>query len=217
MAGKTWSNKEDRQLRQMYPHHSTRRISELLGRSERAIYSRAVIMGLKKDEEYLNSPACGRLQKGQSASPGTRFKKGHKTWNKGMKGLQIGGQQTRFKKGNLPHNTREDFAISIRADKSGKKYKYIRVALGKWVLLQRHNWEQVNGPIPEGMKLVFKDRNTMNCDVSNLEMVTCSQLMKRNSVHNYPKPIAQAIQLRGALNRQINKHLKNISNEKQNQ
>jgi hypothetical protein len=32
--------------------------------------------------------------------------------------------------------------------------------------------------------------------------------MARNTLHRYPKPIAQAIQLRGALNRQINKRVR---------
>ena len=131
-----------------------------------------------------------------------------------MKGLDIGGKEYRFKKGHLPHNTRNDWDIRIQQDKSGRKYKYIRVSLGKWMLLHRFNWEQSNGTIPKGMKILFKDGDTMNCDVSNLELVTAGQLMKRNSVHNYPKEIAQVVQLRGALNRQINKHLNNKSNEK---
>jgi hypothetical protein len=64
------------------------------------------------------------------------------------------------------------------------------------------------------MKVAFMDRNTMNCNVANLEILTSAELLKRNSLHNYPIPIARAIQLRGALNRQINKHLKRLKNEK---
>lgn len=39
----------------------------------------------------------------------------------------------------------------------------------------------------------------------SVELITRQELMKRNTLHRYPKPIAQLIQLRGALNRQINK------------
>lgn len=212
-----WSQEEDRILWEMYSKNQTRTISEVIGRSERAVYCRAILKGLRKDEGYLNSPASGRLLKGQSASRGTCFKKGQIAWNKGKKGLQIGGMDTQFKKGNLPHNTKADNSISIRPDNRGIKYKFIRVSLANWVPLHRYNWEKSNGPIPKGMKLIFKDRDTMNCGIENLELVTPGELMKRNSLHNYPKPISAAIQLRGALNRQINKHLKKINDEKQNQ
>lgn len=214
MGGIKWTAEQDAQLMELYTNSNTGKLSKIIGKSERAIYCRAIAKGLKKDEGYLKSTESGRIQKGHSVSPDTCFKKGHTTWNKGMKGLQMGGKETQFKAGHLPHNTKEDFAISIREDKTGIKYQYIRVSLAKWIPLHRYIWEQANGPIPKGMKLIFKDKDSMNCDVSNLELLTAGQLMKRNSVHNYPKPIAQAVQLRGALNRQINKHIKKFNNEK---
>ncbi len=124
---------------------------------------------------------------------------------------------TRFYKGHLPHNTKTDFEITVRADNRGVKYKFIRIRLGNWTPLHRYRWEQANGMIPPKMKLIFKDGDTMNCDIENLELLTPGQLMKRNSYHNYPKPIAEMVQLRGALNRKINKHLKKLTDEKQNQ
>ena len=115
-----------------------------------------------------------------------RFLPGHKPWNKNLKGLDIGGKETRFKKGNLPHNTKHDGAISIRTDsKSGIPYKYIRIAKAKWVLLHRYVWEQYNGQIPKGYIIRFKDGDTLNCAISNLECISRRENMKRNT--NYQK------------------------------
>ena len=115
-----------------------------------------------------------------------RFLKGHRAWNKGLKGITIGGEQTQFKPGHEPHNTKYDGAISIRKDsKQDIYYKYIRVAKGKWELLHRYIWKQHNGEIPKGMLVVFKDGNQMNCSIDNLELITRKENMQRN--RNYKK------------------------------
>jgi hypothetical protein len=72
-----------------------------------------------------------------------------------------------------------------------------------WPLLNRHLWATAHGPIPAGHAVVFKDGNRANCVLENLELVSQRDLMRRNSMHNLPKPLAQAIQLLGALKRQI--------------
>lgn len=149
----------------------------------------------------------------------SRIQKGSVSYNKGMRVEQFMNaeaiercKKTRYKTGHLPHNTKKDLDVSIRPDKRGVKYLHIRIALAEWIPLHRYNWIKVHGEIPKGMKLLFKDRNPFNCNIDNLELLTPGELMKRNSVHNYPAPIARIIQLRGALNRKINKHLKALSN-----
>ncbi len=114
-----------------------------------------------------------------------RFKKGHISWNKGIKGLTIGGVQTQFKPGNEPHNTKHNGAISIRKDKSGRPYKYIRISKGNWELLHRFVWKKHNGEIPKGMLVVFKDGNSLNCSIDNLELISRKENMQRN--RNYEK------------------------------
>lgn len=42
----------------------------------------------------------------------------------------------------------------------------------RWEFLHRAVWEEHNGPIPEGMMITFKDSNKLNCDISNLMMIT---------------------------------------------
>ncbi len=109
-----------------------------------------------------------------------RLKPGHKPWNKGKSYTANGSEKTWFKKGHLPHNTKEDHAISIRYHVKGYHYKYIRLSKGIWVLLHRHIWEAVNGQIPKGYNVCFKDKNTLNCNIENLELVSRQENMRRN-------------------------------------
>jgi hypothetical protein len=62
---------------------------------------------------------------------------------------------------------------------------------------------------PKGMALIFKDGNKLNCEIENLELVSRKDLMLRNNVHQYGPEIAQLVQLRGAITRQINRKEKN--------
>ncbi len=113
-----------------------------------------------------------------------QFTPGHEPWNKG-KHVDIGGKATQFKPGHKPHNTKMDGYISIRRDKSGRGYKYIRLAKGKWALYHRHLWEKHNGAIPGGHVLRFKDGDSLNCSLDNLELVPRSDHVRLN--HNREK------------------------------
>lgn len=67
------------------------------------------------------------------------FPKGNVPWNKGKKGLNIGGQKTQFKKGNIPQNKRE--VGSERVNVEG--YTEIKVAEpNKWRLKHRVMYEK---------------------------------------------------------------------------
>jgi hypothetical protein len=83
-----------------------------------------------------------------------------------------------------------------------------------WLPLHIIEWERVNGPLPKGHCLWFKDGNRLNVDVANLELHTRAENMRRNSIHNLPQPLAETIQLLGALNRQIRRRTK--AHEEQN-
>jgi hypothetical protein len=87
-------------------------------------------------------------------------------------------------------------------------YVYIRIAKGKYVLKHRLVWEQHNGPIPKGHIIIFKDRNKLNLNIDNLQMVTLRENMLRNTVTKYPIELQQLIKL--------NNKLKTTLNEKQN-
>lgn len=66
-------------------------------------------------------------------------------------------------------------------------------------------WEKANGSVPDNMIVVFKNKDTMNCDLSNLEIIDRKENMMRNTYHRYPEELSRLIQIKGALTRQINK------------
>jgi hypothetical protein len=141
----------------------------------------------------------------------TKFKKGIVPFNKGKKvetwmrpELIEKMKRTSFKKGDLPHNTLHDGAISIRTDKTGKKYKYIRLKQAKWELYHRFLWMEAYGKIPQGSLIVFKDGNEMNCVLENLELITMKVNMERNTIHRYPEEVKGAIRIVSKLKRKIN-------------
>jgi hypothetical protein len=213
---KKWTTEMENILREKYPVMRTDKLAELLGVSKYTIYNHAYALGLKKSEAFLRSPECGRLIKGMTREAGinTQFKKGHSSHNKGKKQTEYmtaeqieRTKHTRFKKGNLPGNTLHDGAITIRRHKrDGRFYKWIRIGLAKWVAYQRYQWEQAYGPIPKGHNVQFRDGDTLNCELSNLYLISRADQMKNeNSYHaRYPE-LRTLFQLKGALKRQINK------------
>jgi hypothetical protein len=204
MNGNQWTNVQLDMLRAFYPDNTMETIKALTGRNESSIYNKVHSLGLEKSEAYLASPAACRLRRGDEIGKEYRFKTGQEVWNKGLKGWSAAGTEaTRFKKGTKPPNHRP--VGYIRLTKDG--YYEIKVAEGmqKFKLLHRVIWERCNGEIPAGQICIFLDGNTRNLEVTNLALMTKVQNMKRNSLHSYPKELAEIIQLRGALNRQLNK------------
>ena len=112
-----------------------------------------------------------------------RFKNGHKVWNKGMKGLQIGGKETQFKKGQTPINYREVGSERINVD----GYTEIKVAdPNRWRAKHVVVWESEKGSVPNGHVILFGDRNRLNVDIDNLILVSRKQLVTLNK-HNLIK------------------------------
>lgn len=133
-----------------------------------------------------------------------RRKKGDAPFNKGLKQVDYmtadaieKTKATRFCKGNVPHNVNPmgDGAIVERRDKTGRPYKYVRIALGKWRLYHRILWQQHYGPIPDDGIIVFKDGDSLNVTIENLELITLAENMLRNSKYNYPQDIIPSLLL----------------------
>ena len=199
-----WTADQVAQLRTLYPHYLTDNIATMIGRSTRSIYQMAASMGLKKSDAYMASPAACRLRRGDNVGAAHRFQPGQVVWNKG-KAFPASGRsgETQFKTGSAPANRLPVGHIRINSD----GYKDIKTAPGmrKWVPLHRWNWKQAHGEYPaRDMALAFRDGNRMNCELTNLELISRGDLMKRNTVHNLPKELVVLIQLTGALNRKIN-------------
>lgn len=207
---KRFTPEEDQFIKDHYLALPAFTIEKLLGRSKGTIRQRIPLLG-------LTIPVAIK----QQFVNGSFFRKGAKPFNKGKRLAEYVSPDkierikiTQFKKGQKPKNTLHDHAVVKRRDKTGIVYLYIRVSMAKWAPLQRYIWEQQNGSIPEGHNIIFKDRNSLNCNLGNLELVSNADLMLRNSAHRFGPEIFKIIQLRGALNRQINKRLKELSNEK---
>lgn len=213
MNGTPWTLEEEVFLQLTYPHLPTQHLTKFIKRTERQIYQHAAAMGLQKTPAAI-ALFVSRFQGDEGKAH--RFGKGHVPWNKGLKGDPRFAKPNagQFKRGNLPHNAKHDGAITIRRDKNGHDYKWIRVALGKWEMLHVHIWQQANGQVPHGHIVVFKDRNTLNCTLPNLELITREENMRRNTVHNLPEELKEVIHVKKSITRLINDR---YGRKKQNQ
>jgi hypothetical protein len=89
-------------LREMYQTHQIDEICEAMGRSRRQLYEKARFLKLKRPTDW-RAKHCPFPR-----DTSHQFQKGHTTWNKGKKGISIGGVATQFKKGDVPHNKLPD-------------------------------------------------------------------------------------------------------------
>lgn len=64
-------------------------------------------------------------------------------------------------------------------------------------------WEKHYGKVPEGFNIVFRNGNSLDVKIENLECISNSELMRRNSIHNYPLEIKETIRLRNKITKQI--------------
>lgn len=202
-----WTAEQIDTLRARYPHEKTAKLAAELGVSIGRVYAKAAELSLKKTPEYYASPDACRLRRGDNIGVAFRFQKGHVPANKGQKGFNHPGMQaTQFKKGQRPHTWHP--IGSERHSKEGylqRKLTDTGVTRRDYVPVHHIVWREAGRDIPKGFHLSFKDGNKANITLENLELVSYAEMMKRNSFHNYPKEIAQIIQLRGAVNRQINR------------
>ena len=203
---KNWAPSDDEAMREQYPNTPTKALVQKLGASERAIYARANFLGLKKEPGYLVTRESGRLGHGKGIE--CRFKTGQTPWNKG-RAFDSGGRshQTRFQPGQKPHTWNP--IGHERLTKDGYRERKISdtgITRQDYVGLHVLAWREAHGDIPTGHAVIFRDGNKENIDICNLECISRAELMRRNSYHNnYPKEVQLLIQLRGAVNRQINK------------
>jgi hypothetical protein len=192
------------QIIELYPHHSSKYIAELLGVSITKVYNTAWAANVKKSAEYMLTPESGRIIEPSVAN---QFKPGHTPHNKGK---QISAEiyekvaPTMFKRGNKPHNTKPNGTINVRADKSGRLYQYIKIKDCQWELLQRYVWTQANGEIPPGSVVIFLDGNYLNCDISNLQVISRKENMARNTIQRYPAELQEVMKLTCKLKRKTN-------------
>lgn len=116
-------------------------------------------------------------------------------------GVKQGVNPTQFKKGIVPHNKnvpQSEWIIPKQKPKPTKKrlnnetispdgYVLVRVGFNpttkKYIWRPKHHlvWEEHNGSIPEGHKIIFADKNKRNFDPQNLVAVPYGCLITINS------------------------------------
>lgn len=202
-----WTADKIALLRARYPDEKAAVLAVVIGAPVHTVYAKAVALGLKKSAAFYASPDNGRLtgETGKSS----RLTPGHTPWNKGLKGVAMGGKATQFKPGHRGGRAAEIYRpIGSEEVRDGYLYRKISdsgVMHKRWRLVHVMNWEAVHGLVPRGHILHFLDGNRMNTAVENLELVSRADWLKRHTIHNYPKEIVQVTQLRGAVTRRINR------------
>lgn len=107
-----------------------------------------------------------------------RFEKGHTPHNKGKHtGSYPGMVATQYKEGHVPYNHRP--VGSERVTRDGYLERKIAEP-NVWRAVHVLNWEAVNGSVPKGSALLFKNGDKTNPDVSNLLLVTRAELARMN-------------------------------------
>ena len=186
-------------------------IGKVLARNPRSVAQKARKLGLQKSPEFL-------------AEHGGRFQAGLQPWNKGVPGstgTQEACRATQFKPGRPAELAANYKPIgSIRVAKGGILEQKVTddrslYPARRWKSVHSLVWEREMGPIPAGHIVVFKagqfTDQVEKITPDRLECITRSENMLRNTVHRYGKEIAQIVQLRGVLNRHINKKQKELT------
>jgi hypothetical protein len=170
-------------IKRRYLTTPEKKLASILGRSDTYVRGRMAKLGLIVPREII-----------EQRKADSRIKPGHTPLNKGKKQSEYMSAEaiertksTRFKKGQLPSNTKDrDGVIVIRHDhphrnSGNRKLKFIRISLGKWQMYHQYKWEKKNGKVPAGHCLWFKDGDSLNCKLQNIELITRKENYLRNS------------------------------------
>ena len=133
-----------------------------------------------------------------SGIKGGQFQKGSVPFNKGKKQKDYMSEEainktknTRFKKGNIPHNHR-----SLGSERTTiEGYIEVKVAEpNKWKTKAVVIYEEKYGKIPKGHKVIYLDGNRQNLDVSNLKVISSAEelIMNRNNLRYSNKELTES-------------------------
>lgn len=203
----TFTTEEDQFIRENYLTMPVKTIGHRLKRSGCGISGRIKKLKLIIPREII-----------EQRKKDSVFKPGQIPFNKGKKLTDFmspeaieNSKMHRFKIGNIPKNALADGTeVTREYKKSGRIYTMIKVP-GKTKLIHKsiYVWETHHKKkCPSQHNIVFKDGNTQNFEIKNLECLSNAELMSRNTMHRFPQEMREIIQLKGCVTRQINKHLK---------
>lgn len=134
------------------------------------------------------SQKCYHAWNRVNGTGGGRFKPGIAVWNKGTKGVMKPNSGS-FTKGMECATKLPIGSVTIRTDHdTGVQRAWVKVAENgdsyDWKLRAVVTWGLFNGEISNGMVVHHKDRNTLNDEISNLELQDrATHLMEHRSEH----------------------------------
>ncbi len=193
LARKHYSNDEDMFI---FFHHlqiPLKRISKLLNRSGSSVSQRMKLLQMIVPDEIIE------INKQDSY-----YKKEYKPWNKGVKGLHYPGcEKGWFKKGDAK-NIHAQETISLRFDKKTRRpYMWLRLAKNNWRMVHVVLWEHHRGNTPKGFVIVFKNKDSLDVRIENLELISLKENMLRNSISNYHPEIRKSMHVLRKLKKTI--------------
>jgi len=177
-------------------HYATTTNAELgrvLGRHPDRIATKAHLMGLKKDKNFLIEQAKNRPNSGQ-------FKKGLVPFNKGQKLSKETKDKlkaTMFKRGNRPHN-----ALNV-GDESEDKDGYLWLKVAEPSIWKPKHHVAFGEEVPKGFNVIFIDGNKRNFERSNLALLSDADLMRQNTMHRFPPELISLIRTVNKLKKRV--------------
>jgi hypothetical protein len=203
-----WTADERKLLVEIFADNYTASICQIMNRSYSSVSAQACLMGLKKGDDFKKLELAKQAAKLKMVGVKGRYQKGHIPVNAGKKmpaKTYDRCKATMFKKGQKPHNAYNNWEEVLRRHKTGKQYWLIKLPTER-KLKPKHIWlwENKYGKVPKGDNVVFKDGNTLNCCIENLECISRAMLMQRNSINRFPIELKSTIRIVNQLKRTIN-------------
>lgn len=210
---KRFTPEEDKILHDNYLNLSLNQLSAKLGRAMESVAGRLPRLGLVVPPEIIHKRMAESFTRLAESGKISRFGKGHVPKNKGQKmppELYEKCKGTMFKPGQVPatcvhfgkpylhHRTRKDGYIErLWFIQEGKNKRSAYLAY-----LCRTNGIDLTGKKPI-LKEGFDHSRAPTLD--DILVLTNADNMRLNTLHRYPKDVVRLIQVKGALQRQINK------------
>jgi len=139
-----------------------------------------------------------------------QFQKGQTPWNKGMKGLDIGGRETRFRPGHRSGRALDLYQPigAERISKDGYRQRKVNDDLPlqrRWKMVHHIVWRDAGREIPLRHVVIFINGDKTDLRIENLQCISMRENMRRNSVHNLPPALKEVVDLRRWVVRKINR------------
>lgn len=182
---KQWSSEEYWKYQTRYPQGmyefvrdnswgaSSKEMAEMVNEKFGTSFTQTMMKQFRQRHQ-IKSGVAGWYQKGHP--PGTKGKTIEEICKHDPEKLAR-VRSTQFKKGDRPIN--EMPIGTVVANSQGYLIRKKQMEGGqwdRWEFLHRAVWEEHNGPVPDGMIIMFKDGNKQNCDISNLMLVSRGEI-----------------------------------------